>query len=345
MPATLTLGTQTIPFDEEIFSAYFQDEPDLMSTALIQSGAMVEDGYINQLIAGGGDLYTIPFYGLLDTSTPPVNYDGRTDIPVGTLSGSSQTGVVFGRAQAWGARQFASDFTAANPMQAIAVRTAGFWRQYRQKLMLDITDAGLQNTKMAGHVLTKDELTDTTLSDGAEEIFGDQKSQVALAIMHSAVAQFYEDKERVEYLKYTDPNGLTRELSIYQINGINTIVYNGVPTTDAVPESGSGDNKIEAKPATYTTYLFAKGALRHGAAPVTAPVEVGRDPLKNGGEDFLVNRLRETIHPDGFSFKKPSSSYTDSPTDAQLAAAANWAPAYSDVNAIPIAKLVTPGVR
>lgn len=345
MPGTLTLGNMSIPYDEEIFAAYFYDEPDLMSTALLHSGAMVEDSYINSLIQNGSDLYTIPFYGLLDYSADPVNYDGRTDITVGDISGGSQTGVVYGRAKAWGARQFVQDFTAANPMQAMAARARKWWEVKRQNLMLGMVDAGLSNTKMASHVLTKDALTETTVDDACEEIFGDNANQISLAIMHSAVAQFYKDKERVEYLKYTDPNGLTRELNIYQINGITTIVYNGVPTTDPVAASGSGQTATPAKPATYTTYLFGAGSLRHGDAPVTNPFEFGRDPLKNGGEDYFVNRLRETIHPDGFSFAKPKTGYTDSPTDAQLKATANWAPAYSDVDAIPIAKLITPGIR
>ena len=345
MPGTLTLGNMSIPYDEEIFAAYFNDEPDLMSLALLTSGAMVEDSYINELIKDGSDTYTIPFYGLLDYDANPENYDGRTDITVGSISGGSQTGVVYGRAHAWGARQFVADFTAANPMAAMAARAKKWWAVKKQNTMLGIVNAGLSNTKMANHVLTKDELTETTLDDACEEIFGDNADQIALAVMHSSVAQFYKDKERVEYLKYTDPNGLTRELNIYEINGIPVVVYNGVPKTAAVPAQGSGQTATPAQPATYTTYLFGAGSLRHSSAPVSNPFEFGRDPLKNGGEDYFVNRLRETIHPDGFSFKKPTSNYTDSPTDAQLAATANWTPAYSDVNAIPIAKLITPGVR
>lgn len=345
MPGTLTLGNMSIPYDEEIFAAYFNDEPDLMSLALLTSGAMVEDSYINELIKDGSDLYTIPFYGLLDYDAEPENYDGRTDITVGSISGGSQTGVVYGRAHAWGARQFVTDFTAANPMAAMAARAKKWWAVKKQKTMLGIVEAGLSHTKMAGHVLTKDTLTETTLDDACEEIFGDNAGKIALAVMHSAVAQFYKDKERVEYLKYTDPNGITRELNVYEINGIATVVYNDVPKTAGTPASGSGYTATPAVPATYTTYLFGAGSLRHGDAPVSNPFEFGRDPLKNGGEDYFVNRLRETIHPDGFSFTKPKTGYTDSPTDAQLKASGNWAPAYSDVNAIPIAKLITPGVR
>lgn len=347
MAETLTLGNMSVPFDAEIFGMYVQEEPDLLNEAFIQSGVMVEDSYINELIKNGGDIYTIPFYGLIDYDSAPVNYDGRTDITVDSLSGGSQTGVVFGRAKAWGARQFASDFTAFNPMQAMGSRTGRYWHAYRQKTMLSITDAGLQLSGMSDHVVTMDELTDCALSDSAQMMFGDKKSCIGLAVMHSSVAQFFEDKQRVEYLKYTDPNGITRELNIFEINGIPTVVWDGVGGTAAVPgEPAKGETPaVEAKPAMYNTYLFAKGALRHGSAPVQNPFEVGRDALKNGGEDFIVNRLRETIHPDGFSFKKPTSSYTESPTDAQIANKTNWGMAYSDARAIPIGKLITPGIR
>ena len=73
----------------------------------------------------------------------------------------------------------------------------------------------------------------------------------------------------------------------------------------------------------YTTYLLGRDALQYAAAPVKVPSEVSRDPATNGGQETLWTRVRETIHPNGFIFKKPAG-YTASPTDAALAAAANW---------------------
>ena len=62
----------------------------------------------------------------------------------------------------------------------------------------------------------------------------------------------------------------------------------------------------------------------------------------SGGQETLYTRIRETIHPNGFSFKAPSSGWTESPTDAQLAATANWSLQF-DPKAIPIASLITNG--
>jgi hypothetical protein len=75
---------------------------------------------------------------------------------------------------------------------------------------------------------------------------------------------------------------------------------------------------------------------------VDVPSEVFRDPKTNGGQDTLYTRTRKTFHPNGFSFTPPTSGYSGSPTDAQLAAAANWAIKF-DPKAIPMAALITNG--
>lgn len=92
----------------------------------------------------------------------------------------------------------------------------------------------------------------------------------------------------------------------------------------------------------YTTYLFGQGVIRTAKGRVDVPVETNRDPKKNGGQDELITRMRETIHPNGFSFTKPKSSWTESPTDDQLFATANWNIAF-DQKAIPMARLITNG--
>lgn len=334
MPGTITLGDYTIPFDEEIFAAHLDNEPDLISNALITSGILVEDGYIASLIAGGSNVYTMPFYGALADDDDD-NYDGKTDITLDTMGATHQTGVVYGRAHGWYADDFVADFTVANPLAAIAARVAKYWQNKRQARFIGIADAVLGVNAMSGHTVTKSELTPTLLSDTAQEIWGDRKGLASVAVMHSAVAQSFEDMERVDYLKYTDPNGVSRDLPIYLVNGITVIIDDGVPKTAA-----SGDD-----PATYSTYLFQPGAFRRAGAPVAHPTFFGRDELKRGGMEYFGNRFRETIHPNGFSFTLPkvSGKPVVSPTDAQLGTTGNWSLAYSDHRMIPFAKLITPG--
>ena len=101
------------------------------------------------------------------------------------------------------------------------------------------------------------------------------------------------------------------------INGITIVVDDSAPYTAAT----SGESAVAAK---YTTYILGAGAIQYAQAPVKTPSEVVREALTGGGYSALVTRLRETIHPNGFSFTKPTSGYTASPTDAQLGASANW---------------------
>ena len=61
MPGTY-LG---FPFDEELFMLQWQNAVDPTRTALLSSGAIVQSSEIRNLIANGGNLYTIPFYNVL----------------------------------------------------------------------------------------------------------------------------------------------------------------------------------------------------------------------------------------------------------------------------------------
>lgn len=70
-----------IPFDEELFMQMWNEAPDPYLTAMIESGAVVEDPVIAERIANSGNFYTIPFYNTLDGEDQ--NYDGQTDIKSG----------------------------------------------------------------------------------------------------------------------------------------------------------------------------------------------------------------------------------------------------------------------
>lgn len=333
MAGTITIGTESFPFDEELFAMYFADEPDLVKNAFVQSGAMIENPAIEALISNGANLYTFPFYQALANDNDD-NYNGSDNITLSTISGGSQTGVVYGRAHAWKSIDFVADFTAANPLAAIAARQNKYWQTKRQARLIGITDAVLGLATMANNVKSANVITPYMLSDAAQQVWGDAKGRVSLAIMHSAVAQQFENLERVEYLKYTDPNGVERALPVYAINGLTVIIDDGVPYT---PASGSGES---ATPATYSTYLFAEGAIHYATAPVMHPFFVTRDELTNGGYEAIGNRFRETIHPNGFNYKLPAN--TISPTDAQLTASARWELAYASAKEIPFAKIVSP---
>lgn len=321
------------PFDEDIFNYYWDSEPDLVKDALLTSGAMVNDSTIAGLVANGGDTYSAPYYKLL-TGTP-ANYDGKTDIPVVGSEGDSTSGIVYGRTQGWSEVQFNRDFNSgANPMAYIASQVAPFWNHWRQKTLLGILDAVTQVSEMSTHVIdTKVPIEETTLGTAAVDAIGDNAGTIVAAFMHSHVANELAVKQVLEYAKYTDPQGIERQVrNLAYINGLTVIVDDSAPFT-----SGGGSTAD-----VYTTYLIGRGFIRYAKARNEVPSEVNRDPAKNGGMNMLYTRVRETIHPNGFSFKKPSSSYSSSPTDAQLTAKANWSLKFNP-KAIPLVAVKTTG--
>lgn len=345
MPGTFL----NFPFDAELFNDAWGNTPDPEKDAMIKSGAMVEDSQIAAMIQNEGNQYTIPFYNILDGDD--ANYDGQTDIPTGETSGDSQTGIVFGRSKGFTARNFVAELTGADPMGNITANIAKFWQKKDQMRLLKILEAVFGITGASGNAkkwhdnhlvdlssstATPYKIGLTDLNDLATEAMGDNKSMFSLAIMHSQVAKTLENLQLLEYWKYTDANGVQRPMAIASANGYTVIVDDGVPATAV---GGAGDNKDLIK---YRTYLLGTGVIRTAPGRVDVPSEVFRDPKTNGGQDTLYTRTRKTFHPNGFSFIQPSSGFSGSPTDVQLAAAANWAIKF-DPKAIPMAAIDTNG--
>lgn len=327
------------PFDEDLFFNAWQEAPDPTKTAILNSGAMVNDSAIAEKIATGSNLYTIPFYNILEGAEG--NYDGATDIPVGETTGGSQTGVVFGRTRGFLARDFVADLSANDPMGYIAAKVANYWSKKRQARLIGIlggifgisgdADWTKHTVNLAVTTGTAYKMEATTLGDAAIDVLGDNAGEFSLALMHSQVAKGLKDLQVLEYWKQTDANGIERPMAIGSANGYTVVIDDGMPvdtTTANYPK--------------YTTYLLGSGCIRYAQGRLAHPVGVDRDEKTNGGQETLYTRIRETIHPNGFSYGVPTSGFTESPTDAQLTAAARWSRQF-DAKAIPMAKIVTNG--
>jgi hypothetical protein len=340
------------PFDPELFLYQWQNEKDPTLTALYESGAVQANGTIQQLIANGSDTYTIPVYNVLGGT--PENYDGATDIDLTDPDAKSQSGIVFGRAHGWKDRDFIRDYNSgADPMKQISSQVAKYWQKQRQAIMLailkgvfgvvdDHTDAWdeWQNhtysiATATGAVADTNKLGATTVGDAIQKAVGDAMDQFSLAVMHSKVATNLAGLQLLNFRKYTDINGIERQLRIADFNGLTVVVDDGVPVADSLPATGAKE---------YTTYLFGVGALQHASAPVDTPVEIERNATADGGYNALITRLRETIHPNGFTFVKPNTGYTSSPTNDQLGASgtSNWSIVGNPKN-IAIARIISNG--
>ena len=87
------------PYDAELFNYSWKTTPDLVLTSMIESGAVVRDSEIENLIASGSNVFTVPFYDILG-GTEQV-YNGVNDFTYDSLTGGNYSGVVFSRMKAW----------------------------------------------------------------------------------------------------------------------------------------------------------------------------------------------------------------------------------------------------
>lgn len=82
------------------------------------------------------------------------------------------------------------------------------------------------------------------------------------------------------------------------------------------------------------------GAIGYAEGTPKVPSEIEREALKNGGEEYLVTRRHFVLHPRGVKWDPVSGvPAKDTPSNAELAAKANWTRVYESKN-IRIVRLV-----
>lgn len=195
-----------------------------------------------------------------------------------------------------------------------------------------------------------------------QKAIGDNKAKFSLAVMHSAVVTNLENQNLVEYLKYTDAQGIERPTGLAMINGKLILMDDNMPfeKVDAVysvtsdtaltsgkkyyTRSGSAGSYTYTAVATpnvdniatyyeltteahtkYTSYVLGDGAIEYTDCGAKVPNETDRDSKKNGGQDFLISRQRKIFAPYGISFTDGSIL---SPTDAELETGSKWSLAH-----------------
>lgn len=72
----------------------------------------------------------------------------------------------------------------------------------------------------------------TTLNSATNKACGANKKKFTLVFMHSDVATNLENLNLVAHLKYTDSQGMQRELDLYTWNGKLVVIDDDMPTTE-----------------------------------------------------------------------------------------------------------------
>ena len=382
-----------VNFNGEVFDAAVRETPNLRLNELLHCGAIVERSEYAPMLPDqkGGNFITTLIKARLSGKT--VNYDGKTDIDTEERGNYSMGRIVVGRAQGWTEKDFVSDIS-GDDYSAAAGEVAEFWDDVDQDTLLStLKGVFSMNTGEGKNFVTKHTYDisanedgtfgATTLNTGMQAALGDKKANFALVIMHSRTATILENLNLLEYMKYTDGNGIERNLPLATLNGRIVLVDDTMPTrqvdakyeksADTTVQEGtiyytvSGkEYKVVASPTgnpselsyyekvsdaytEYTTYVLGNGAIEYTNCGVKVSSEMDRNPSKNGGETTLYSRQRKVFAPYGISWKNTSIV---SPTAEELETGTNWEIAHnnsSDANAtypikaINIMRIITRG--
>lgn len=353
-------------FNGEVFGAYVDQGESLNRNELLKSGALVEKQEYATMLPdqAGGNYIVVPIKARI--TGKPSNYDGKTDIGTESRKTYTHGRVVVGRSQGWTEKDFSTDVTGEDFLPATQ-EIAEFWDDVDQNTILATMKGvfamtGAKNLEFVNaHTYdisgneTDNKFGETTLNTAIQKALGDNKAKFSIAIMHSQVSTNLENLKILAYAKYTDSEGIQRDVTLGTINGRIVLIDDNMPVevVEAVEESGTPgqDGYVAAQEGyiKYTTYVFGAGAIEYTNCGVKKPYSMSENDQKNGGETTLWSRQRKIFSPYGISFKKPSFI---SPTDDQLADGKNWELANSNESgtleyfphkAIPIARIITRG--
>jgi len=305
--ATTQISDIIVP---EVFNPYVTQRTAELS-AFAQSGVIVNDSAFDKLASSGGRLLNMPYFNDL-TGDSEVLSDTAPLTPA-AITAAQDVACLLMRGRAWSVNDLATALSGADPMAAIGDLVAAYWARQEQKIIISALTGAFAAASMSGNVSDisgavnpADDFTADTFLAAAYKL-GDAEGNLTAIAMHSAVFA----NLRKQNLITTEMDSENRPFSMYMDKRV--IVDDGMPEAAGV----------------YTTYLFGAGAIAKGNGAAPVPTETDRDSL--GGNDILINRQHMILHPRGIKFLD-AAVVGSSPTNAELATAANWLRAYDNKN-------------
>ena len=319
------------------FTAY-QIEKSMVSTALYQSGVLVKNGAIADALAVGSNNFSVPFWrdDVAGNAEALISNDDPTVLstPQKITSGRQIVRKSFLN-QSWSEMSLAAELAGDDPIVALQERVSAYWdRQWEKRLIASLL--GVLASNVANNA--SDMVNDISGASGAAAPFsagavidtagtlGDALDSVKAIAMHSAIYTEALKNDLIEFIPQS------AGLPIKTFRGMAVII----------------DDNLTPASGVYTTVLLGPGAVGFGAsAPNTGyGTEIFRAPASGngGGQTTLYSRMNVGIHPLGFAWSDGSGGSAiagDSPTLAELAAAAHWSRVATSRKSVPLAFLVS----
>ena len=337
-------------WNPEVFEKYMKKVPNTKENSLIKNGLLDAKPNMTARLRDevGGNYFTEPIKGLLDGDV--LNYDGVVDMTATSRDTFEQGKIIIGRMKAWQEKDFSSELTGEDFMP-MAEEVKEFYDGVDQTDLLAIlkgifamNDGSGFATKHTYEIETN--LDATSMNSAIQKACGDKKKAFKIVFMHSVPATNLENLQLLNYLKYTDENGIERDLSLATYNGKLVVVDDDMPVEEV--EAGEGTEAY----TNYTSYVLGDKFFEYDNVGCKVPNEMKRDPATNGGIDVLYTRQRKLFAPKFISFTKASMA-SNSPTVAELETGANWevanngqtstAKKFVNDKLIPLARIISRG--
>jgi hypothetical protein len=313
-----TIGDVIVP---EVFNPYVIQRTAELS-AFYQSGIIARNPELDRLASSGGKLVNMPFWEDL-TGNDEVLSD-KTALTVGKIRAGQDVAALLARGRAWSVNDLAKALSGDDPMAAIGDLVAAYWARRFQAILIKTLDGifGHEDTEMntnqhdiSSNPAAKDDdvISAKTAVDAIYKL-GDNADKLTGFAMHSATVAKLAKDDLIEYIK---PSEGAAEVPYFL--GKRVVVDDGLPVSEGV----------------YTTYIFGAGAFGWGEGGAPVPTETARDAL--AGDDILIHRRHFILHPRGVAFQGADLSADGggtnaTPSNANLAAYANWKRVYESKN-------------
>jgi hypothetical protein len=346
-------------FNERAFGVYMNAIPNVKLNKLRESRAIVADQRLRETFVNSGQTGTVyavlPYFGLIGGDAQ--NYDGVSNLTPEKTDTFEQGVFTYGRMMGWTEADFSYDVTGGVDFMAnVRNQISRYWNDRDQDTILAIlkgifsmSATGTGNIKTANAAFvsahtydisaptTDAKTTDdmmvsaTTLNSAIQQACGDNKSKFSLVICHSTVATNLENMKLLGYLKYTDSEGVERDLGMGTWNGRLVLIDDSMPAEVKNVGATGGDVTL------YTTYVLGEGAIGFESVGAKVPYEM----------DTLISRKRNAVSVAGISYLKAVQT-TNSPTNAELENGKNWSLVSNGTDtinhkAVPIARIISRG--
>lgn len=300
----------------EIFNPYVIERTSELS-AFWDAGIVRPVSDIN--IGDGGAQVKMPFWHDLVGDDQVLST--TTNLTVSNITAGNDVAVVNARALVYGAADLAGALAGDDPLSAIGDLVADKWSRVFQKILVSTLNGAMGALAAESPSVNTLDISglsgDAANFDGEAFIdalgtLGDAEGRLTGVGVHSATYRAMKKQNLIEFV----PNS-RGEVVIPTYMGKRVIVDDGMPVTSGV----------------YTTYLFGDGAIGWVEGSPKVPSEVHRDPSASGGTDALYTRRHLVLHPRGIAWT-PGIGVTahDTPSNAELANAANWSRVYEPKN-------------